>query len=109
MNKPITRGRATTVKATRRLSLLATPLVVALAMSGFALQALAQETQFDKLAERALNRGAIEAVIWGMPAGNAQLMFDAAKKSGGDFNQIRYCSRPLTCNNHTLTPNPTTN
>ena len=43
-----------------------------------------------------------------MPAVNAQLMFDAAKKCGSDFNQIVYWSRPLTWKNQTLTPNPNT-
>jgi hypothetical protein len=61
-----------------------------------------------QLAERALHRRAVEAVIWGMPAVNAQLMIDAVKKSGGDFNQIVYWSRPLTWKNQTLTPNPNT-
>jgi hypothetical protein len=61
-----------------------------------------------QLAERSLHRRAVEAVIWGMPAVNAQLMFDAMKHCGGDFNQIVYWSRPLTWKNQTLTPNPTT-
>ena len=61
-----------------------------------------------QLAERTLHRRAVEAVIWGMPAVNAQLMIDAVKKSGGDFNQIVYWSRPLTWKNQTLTPNPNT-
>jgi hypothetical protein len=61
-----------------------------------------------QLAERTLHRRAVEVVIWSMPAVNAQLMIDAVKKSGGDFNQITYWSRPLTWKNQTLTPNPTT-
>jgi len=92
----------------RSLNLLALKLVCVLAMSGIATQAFAQDSNFDQVAERALNRRAIEAVIWGMPAVNAQLMFDAAKKAGGDFNQIIYWSRPLTWKNQTLTPNPNT-
>jgi hypothetical protein len=43
-------------------------------MGGLATQAITQETRVDQLAERALNRRAIEAVVWGMPAVNAQLM-----------------------------------
>jgi hypothetical protein len=43
-----------------------------------------------------------------LPAVNAQLMFDAAKKCGSDFNQIVYWSRPVTWKNQTLTPNPNT-
>src|SRR6266404_1272925 len=89
-------------------TILTVSLVGALAMSSLATQTLAQETRSNQVAERTLNARAIEAVIWGMPAVNAQLMFDAAKKSGGDFNQIVYWSRPLTWKNQTLTPNPNT-
>ena len=62
----------------------------------------------DQLAERSLHSRAVEAVIWGMPAVNAQLIFDAVKQAGSDFNQIVYWSRPLTWKNQTLTPNPNT-
>jgi len=62
----------------------------------------------DQLAERTLHRRAIEAVIWGMPAVNAQLMFDAGKKCGADYNQVVFWSRPVTWKNQTLTPNPST-
>jgi hypothetical protein len=62
----------------------------------------------EQLAKRTLHSRAVEAVIWGMPAVNAQLMFDAVKQSGSDFNQIVYWSRPLTWKNQTLTPNPNT-
>lgn len=61
-----------------------------------------------QLAERALHRSAVEAVIWGMPAVNAQLMYDAVKNCGSDFNQIVLWSRPLSWKNQTLTPNPNT-
>lgn len=61
-----------------------------------------------QLAERLLYRRAVEAVIWGMPAVNAQLMYDAVKRVGGNFNQIVYWSRPLSWKNQTLTPNPNT-
>ena len=47
-----------------------------------------------ELVERTLYRSAIEAVIWGMPAVNAQLMFDAVKQTRGDFNQILFWSQP---------------
>ena len=95
------------------LNLLTAALVGVLAMSGLATQALAQETGVqtsapDQLDERALNRRAIEAVVWGMPAVNAQLMFDAAKKYGADFNQAVIWPGLLTWKNQTLTPNPST-
>ena len=60
-----------------------------------------------ELAERAIHRRAVEAVIWGMPAVNYELMFRAmATKLGGGFNQILYWPRLLDWRNQTLTPNP---
>ena len=60
-----------------------------------------------ELAERALHRRAVEAVIWGMPAVNYQLMVDEmARKVGGLVNQVLYWSRLLDWRNQTLTPNP---
>ena len=59
------------------------------------------------LAERAVQRRAVEAAIWGMPAVNYQLMVDEmARKVGGRFNQVLYWSRLLDWRNQTLTPNP---
>ena len=58
--------------------------------------------------ERATHRRAIEAVIWGMPAVNAELMFQAMRDAKADFNQVVYWSRPVTWKNQTLTPNPDT-
>lgn len=51
---------------------------------------------------------AVEAVIWGMPAVNFDLMYQAMLKAGGKPNQIVYWSRPLDWKNQTLTPNPST-
>jgi hypothetical protein len=92
----------------RRISHLAAALAGVLTMSGIATQVLAQEIRGDQLDERSLHSRAVEAVIWGMPAVNAQLMFDSVKQAGSDFNQIVYWSRPLTWKNQTLTPNPNT-
>ena len=61
-----------------------------------------------ELAERTLHRRAVEAVIWGMPAVNAELMFQAMREAKGDFNQVVYWSRPVSWKNQTLTPNPDT-
>lgn len=61
-----------------------------------------------QLTERMLHRSAVEAVIWGMPAVNAELMFQAVKDAKADFNQVVYWSRPLSWKNQTLTPNPDT-
>jgi hypothetical protein len=59
------------------------------------------------LAERALYRRAVEAVIWGMPAVNTDLMYQAmAREVKGHWNQLVYWSRLLDWKNQTLTPNP---
>jgi len=60
-----------------------------------------------QLAERAIHRRAVEAVIWGMSAVNYELMFrEMAVKLEGGFNQILYWPRLLDWKNQTLTPNP---
>jgi len=59
------------------------------------------------LARRTIERGAVEAVIWGMPAVNTDLMRqEMLTKTRGRVNQILYWSRPLDWKNQTLTPNP---
>jgi hypothetical protein len=60
------------------------------------------------IADRALHRRAIEAVIWGMPAVNFELMRRQMVKLGGAPNQIVLWSRPVGWKNQTLTPNPDT-
>lgn len=50
---------------------------------------------------------AVEAVIWGMPAVNFDLMYQAmVNQARGSFNQIVYWSKLSTWKNQTLTPNP---
>lgn len=51
-------------------------------------------------------RRAVEAVVWGMPAVNFDLMLQAFLRAGGQANQIAYWSRLLDGNAQTLTPNP---
>ena len=59
------------------------------------------------LARRTVARRAIEAVIWGMPAVNYDLMFQAAvREARGGFNQVIYWSRLPDWKIQTLTPNP---
>lgn len=66
----------------------------------------AKEKNYD-LRERAIQRRAVEAAIWGIPAVNYQLMFqELVDKVKGDFNQIVYWSKLLDWKNQTLTPNP---
>jgi hypothetical protein len=62
----------------------------------------------DELLRRSQERRAVEAVIWGMPAVNTELMFDAMVKAGGKPGEIIYWGKPLDWHNQTLTPNPDT-
>jgi hypothetical protein len=60
-----------------------------------------------KLAERDMHRRAVEAVIWGMPAVNYDLMLqEMLTKTAGKVGQVIYWGRPLDAKNQTLTPNP---
>jgi hypothetical protein len=59
------------------------------------------------LAGQTLRGRAVEAVIWGMPAVNFDLMYQAmVRETAGDFNQVVYWSRLPDWKNQTLTPNP---
>jgi hypothetical protein len=66
----------------------------------------AQTLTPDRLAQRTIERRAVEAVIWGMPAVNYDLMLQAAIGAKGKPNQIIYWSRLPDWKNQTLTPNP---
>lgn len=56
-----------------------------------------------------LQRRAVEAAIWGMPAVNYDLMLqEMLTKTTGKVNQMIYWGRPLDWKNQTLTPNPDT-
>jgi hypothetical protein len=68
--------------------------------------AQAADTTADEVSKRVIEARAVEAVIWGMPAVNYDLMLQEFKRTGGKENQIVYWSRPLDGNNQTLTPNP---
>jgi hypothetical protein len=62
----------------------------------------------EDLARRGIERRAVEAAIWGMPAVNFDLLYQAMSQAGGAWNQIVYWSRPVDWENQTLTPNPDT-
>jgi hypothetical protein len=66
----------------------------------------AQHYTAEDLTRRTIARRAVEAIIWGMPAVNYDLMYQAVVRSKGAFNQIVYWSGPLNWKNQTLTPNP---
>jgi hypothetical protein len=55
---------------------------------------------------RGRHRRAIEAVIWGMPAVNYDLLYQSMVRAGGAWNQVVYWSRLPDWKNQTLTPNP---
>jgi hypothetical protein len=81
--------------------------VAGLALVGFAQQAASQTFSADELARRTIERRAVEAVIWGMPAVNYDLIREAAiHEAKGAENQIVYWSRLPSWKNQTLTPNP---
>src|SRR6476660_5903463 len=65
-----------------------------------------QNLSADDLARRTIERRAVEAVIWGMPAVNYDLMYQEMLRLGGKPNQIVYWSGLLDWKNQTLTPNP---
>jgi hypothetical protein len=69
----------------------------------------AQNLSPDDLARRTVERRAVEAVIWGMPAVNYDLMLqEMLTKTPGKVGQFIYWGRPLDWHNQTLTPNPDT-
>jgi hypothetical protein len=69
--------------------------------------AQAQTLSTEDIARRAVERRAIEAMIWGMPAVNLDLMLQAMiGGANGKPNQIVYWSRLPDWKNQTLTPNP---
>jgi hypothetical protein len=80
----------------------------ALAIVGFATAAQAQPPGTSaELASRAVERRAVEAVSWGMPAVNTDLMLqEMLSKTSGKVNQVLLWSRPLDWHNQMLTPNP---
>jgi hypothetical protein len=66
----------------------------------------AQNLSPAELESRTVERRAFEAVIWGMPVVNTDLMYQQLLKLGGKPNQIVYWSRLPNWKNQTLTPNP---
>jgi hypothetical protein len=69
---------------------LASALSTILTVSAFAQEKDSQAFSPAELTERTLYRRAVEAVIWGMPAVNAELMFQAMHAAKADFNQVVY-------------------
>src|SRR6201986_4737324 len=84
-------------------------MIATLALLGTAVAAGAQAPSIDDLNRRTIERRAVEAVIWGMPAVNYDLMYQAMirdAKARPTSNQIVYWSKLSDWKNQTLTPNP---
>jgi hypothetical protein len=83
-------------------------LLAVMVLIGAVAPAVADGFSPEELARRAVERRAVEAVIWGMPAVNTELMYDEMIKAGGKPGEIIYWGKPLDWHNQTLTPNPDT-
>src|SRR6201990_1248413 len=82
-------------------------IVAALTLFCLAVPASAQSSSADELNRRMIERRAVEAVIWGMPAVNYDLMLqEMLTKTPGKVGQVIYWGGPLDWHNQTLTPNP---
>jgi hypothetical protein len=90
----------------RRTFVPVSPALAALTVLASLNVSHAQTSSASQLAERSIERRAVEAVIWGMPAVNYDLMLQAAISAGGKANQVVYWSRLPDWKNQTLTPNP---
>jgi hypothetical protein len=83
------------------------PALAALASMFMAASAHARDFSPEDLTRRTIERRAVEAVIWGMPAVNYELMLQQMlTMTEGKINQFIYWSRPVDWKNQTLTPNP---
>lgn len=69
---------------------------------------MGQSRSAEELGHRTIERRAVEAVIWGMPAVNFERMLQAAIDNGAAANQVVYWSKPVNWKDQTLTPNPDT-
>jgi len=81
--------------------------LAALGLISAVTSAHAQNVSTTDLAHRTIERRAVEAVIWGMPAVNTDLMLqEMLSKTSAKVGQVVYWGRPLDWHNQTLTPNP---
>jgi hypothetical protein len=60
----------------------------------------------ENVKEQALYSAGFNAVVWGMPAVNSELMHQSLVAAKGDYNRIIYWSGLINDKNQTLTPNP---
>ena len=80
-------------------------LSLLLAVAG---SAHAQTFTTEGLTRRTIERRAVEAVIWGMPAVNFDRLYQGLVESKGAWNRVVCWSRLPDWKNQTLTPNPGT-
>ncbi len=80
--------------------------IIFAALASICATALARAQPADDAAGRLIRSRAVEAMIWGMPAVNTDLMLQEALKFGAKPNDIVFWSRPANAQNQTLTPNP---
>lgn len=84
-------------------------LAAALALAAGAVAAQPADFTPEALKSRAIARRAVEAVVWGMPAVNYDLMLQEMRDTtGARPNQVLFWGQPLDWKNQTLTPNPDT-
>ena len=92
------------ITAAARMTMLGVVLLAAVCLAS---TAHPQTYSAEDLARRAVERRAVEAAIWGMPAVNYDLMLqEMLSKTSGKPNQMIYWGKPLDWKNQTLTPNP---
>jgi hypothetical protein len=76
-------------------------------LAAFALLAATAAASAQSIHNKLIHSRAVEAVIWGMPAVNYDLMLqEMLTKTSAKQNEIVYWSRPVDWKNQTLTPNP---
>ena len=68
----------------------------------------AESYSAEEIKQRAIQRRAVEAVIWGMPAVNFERMLQEGIRNGAKPNQVVFWSRPVNWKDQTLTPNTST-
>jgi hypothetical protein len=70
-------------------------------------RARAEDISPEDLGERIVERRAVEAFIWGLPAVNTDLMRqEMLTRTSGKVGEVIYWGKPLDWHNQTLTPNP---
>ncbi|MBS7544131.1 DUF1254 domain-containing protein [Ancylobacter oerskovii] len=81
--------------------------IISLIIVGSLLSLPAQAQGMDPATRRLVHRRGIEAMIWGMPAVNADLMRqEMLARTTAKPNDVVFWSKPADWKNQTLTPNP---